>query len=158
MKLTPHNTRILNHYHPITSLTLENSSIYLVPGGRFLLVSSRTGIMSLMDLGHNSHVVAKQIASVIFEHPTTEFDVQGTPDNLGNTDLYCSPSHQSHWAIHIGQKFSKSSHYLHQHHLLIFSSLRASFVLSQQGPFLHTAILLILVCIISSPIPLLDGL
>ena len=46
-------THIVRHYDPRNSdLVLENSTIYLVPGEQFLLVSSTTGVLSPMDLGY----------------------------------------------------------------------------------------------------------
>jgi hypothetical protein len=82
----PYVTRIVHHRDPRNSdLVLENSTIYLVPGGRFLLVSSTTGVLSLMDLGYDPHALTEPIsvASVVLEHVITNFEVQATADGLG---------------------------------------------------------------------------
>ena len=91
--LHPHNnrvpymmTRIVHHHDPRNSdLILENLTIYLVPGGRFLLASSTTGVLSLMDLGYDPHALTEPIsvAFVVFEHVITNFEVQATADGLG---------------------------------------------------------------------------
>jgi len=85
-ELIPYFTRILHNRTPRHSdLDLENSTIYLVPGGRFLLTGSRTGIMLLWDLGYNPRASIEPfpVASIVFEHVVGEFEVQATSDGLG---------------------------------------------------------------------------
>ena len=69
-KLVPYVTHVLHHRDPINpDLPLQHKAIYLVPGGRFLLMSSTTGAMTLMDLGYPPRTVIEPfaIASAHFE-------------------------------------------------------------------------------------------
>jgi hypothetical protein len=61
----------------------QDSNIFLVPGGRFLLVSDMTGVMSLVDLGHDLHAAAKPVASIQFNNAISTFEVQATINGLG---------------------------------------------------------------------------
>jgi hypothetical protein len=65
--------------HPDLS---QDSNIFLVPGGRFLLISGTTG-MSLVDLGHDVHAAAKSVVSIQFDNVISSFEVQATTDGLG---------------------------------------------------------------------------
>lgn len=107
-ELIAHTTRVVQHLCPATSLVLENSSIYLIPGGRFLLASSLTGVMSLFDLGHNPHAVAKTIASTIFQHAFSDFDVQASSDNLGIRICIVFPFTDSSTSVKILEIFPQS--------------------------------------------------
>jgi len=71
-------TRIV--HHPDLS---QDSNIFLVPGGRFLLISDTTGVMSLVDLGYDLHAAAKPVASIQFDNAISTFEVQATTDGLG---------------------------------------------------------------------------
>ena len=68
--LIPNDTRIIYHRDLVNSSQfLDNSAMYLVPGGRFLLMSSKTGIMNLLDLGYNiPKICVKPTPSGAFHH------------------------------------------------------------------------------------------
>lgn len=71
-------TRIVHHPDLI-----QDSNIFLVPGGRFLLISDATGVMSLVDLGYHLHATAKPVASIRFDYAVSTFEVQATTNGLG---------------------------------------------------------------------------
>ena len=54
-----------------------------MPGGRFLLISGTTGVMSLVDLGYDLHAAAKPVASIQFDNAISTFEMQATTDGLG---------------------------------------------------------------------------
>jgi hypothetical protein len=94
-KLSPRVTRILycnppGSPHPLPDI----SAIYLVPGGRFLLTSSTDFVMSLWDLGYNSNISIDHspVASVVFQHIVSEFEVQATADDMGIRICIVAPS------------------------------------------------------------------
>jgi hypothetical protein len=94
-KLSPHVTCVL-HCNP-PHLPSDILTIYLVPGGRFLITSSASFVMSLWDLGYNSTVSIDQnpVASVVFNHIVSEFEVQPSADNMGLRISIVEPSNPS---------------------------------------------------------------
>jgi len=91
-KLSPHVTRIL-HCNP-PHLLPDISTIYLVPGGRFLITSSTAFVMSLWDLGYSSNISIDHspVASMVFKHIVSEFEVQATADDMGIRICIVAPS------------------------------------------------------------------
>jgi hypothetical protein len=71
----------------------DTSTIYLVPGGRYLL-TSKAFVMTLWDLGYNSNVPIDHspVASMRFTHVVEEFEVQATADDMGIRIYIVSPS------------------------------------------------------------------
>jgi hypothetical protein len=81
--LCPRATRIIDDSSFVTEVDYVSSEIFIVPGGRYLVISSRYCI-SVLDLGYTSSANCKLIASV--EPPDGEPDtcmVQATPDCMG---------------------------------------------------------------------------
>lgn len=79
-------SRILPYRLPGISDPLPDlSSIYLVPGGRFLLTSSTGSVITLWDIGYNAcaPIDPFPVASAVLEHAITKFEVQATGDGLG---------------------------------------------------------------------------
>jgi hypothetical protein len=86
--LHPRATRIMDD-SLATDFHRENARFFIVPGGRFLVIYSPDGHgISVLDLGYNSSVDCKLIASVGLEGRydfLSEFRVQATPDGMGLT-------------------------------------------------------------------------
>ena len=84
--LHPRSTRIINDSFA-TKVGYENTLIFIVPGGRYLVSYSADGI-SVLDLGYTSSADCKLIASVgvggIYGG-YSHFRVQATPDGMGLT-------------------------------------------------------------------------
>ena len=80
----PRTTRIINI--PFAEVTYFGTDVFFVPGGRYLVGSSRASI-SVLDLGYTSSADCKIIASVGQEDGSHKhsFLVQTTPDGMGLT-------------------------------------------------------------------------
>ena len=63
-----------------------NTDLFIVPGGRYLVSYSSTGIF-VWDLGYTSNNNCKLIASLGMEHGSFSCMVQATPDGMGLTVL-----------------------------------------------------------------------
>ena len=82
--LRPRETRIIND-SLVNEIDIPFTKIFIVPGGRYLVVSSYYGI-SVLDLGCTSStesVDCTLIASVGLENGSREFIVQATTDGMG---------------------------------------------------------------------------
>ena len=84
-KLCPRATRIINDL-----LATVDSTFFIVPGGRYLVISSPSINISVLDLGYNSSADCKLIASVGLNELDDRRDswgnaceVQATPDGMG---------------------------------------------------------------------------
>ena len=81
--LCPRATRFIDD-SPATEFNYNNSDIFIVPGGRYLVITSSESI-SVLDLGCTSSSDCNLIASVGVEGGYKNFIVQATPDGLGLT-------------------------------------------------------------------------
>ena len=79
--LCPRVTRFIND-SPATEFNYVTTDFFIVPGGRYLVGSSRDGI-SVWDLGYASSSDCKLIASVGLEGIFKTCLVQSTPDGMG---------------------------------------------------------------------------
>ena len=79
-ELCPRTTRNINDLFP-TVLSYHTSKFFIVPGGRYLVVSSRDSI-SVLDLGYTSSADCRVIASVGVEC-NFKCKVQATADGMG---------------------------------------------------------------------------
>ncbi|KAF8805718.1 hypothetical protein BYT27DRAFT_7142220 [Phlegmacium glaucopus] len=77
-KLCSRTTRIIDN--PLAAMV--DTEIFIVPGGRYLISHSYTGIF-VWDLGYTSSADCKLIASVAQEVGSDTCTVQATPDGLG---------------------------------------------------------------------------
>ncbi|KAF8801205.1 hypothetical protein BYT27DRAFT_7115713 [Phlegmacium glaucopus] len=78
--LSPTVTRIIDNPFPTN---LGNDAIVsLVPGGRYMVISSSKGL-GVWDLGYTSSADCKLIASVEVEANLKSGDVHATPDGMG---------------------------------------------------------------------------
>jgi hypothetical protein len=82
--LRPRATRIINNW--LTTEVDHFSDFFIVPGGRYLVISSPAGI-SVLDLGYTSSSDCKLIASIgpPVEGEYRDIIVQATPDGMGLT-------------------------------------------------------------------------
>ena len=78
--LCPRTTRIIDD--SLVVFNYVTTDFFIVPGGRYMVGSSRDGI-SVLDLGYNSSADCKLIASVGLEGIFKTCIVQGTPDGMG---------------------------------------------------------------------------
>ena len=79
--LCPRATRIIDHLF-VAGVDFESTDFFMVPGGRFLVSSSRDDI-SVLDLGYTSSADCKLIASIRPEGGSDTCIVQPTPDGKG---------------------------------------------------------------------------
>ena len=75
--LHPRKTRVI-----WDSLINIATTLFIVPGGRYLVSYSSTGIF-VWDLGYTSNTNCKLIASLGMEHEPYFFMVKPTPDGMG---------------------------------------------------------------------------
>ncbi|KAF8812844.1 hypothetical protein BYT27DRAFT_7159010, partial [Phlegmacium glaucopus] len=78
--LSPTMTRIIDNPFP-TNLG-NDATINLVPGGRYMVISSSKGL-GVWDLGYTSSAGCKLIASLEVEANLKSGDVHATPDGMG---------------------------------------------------------------------------
>ncbi|KAF8799413.1 hypothetical protein BYT27DRAFT_7120833 [Phlegmacium glaucopus] len=86
-KLCSRTTRIIDN--PL-AVMVDNPEIFIVPGGRYLISQSSSGIF-IWDLGYTSSADCKLIASVGPEGRSYHCTVQATPDGLGLIILSSCP-------------------------------------------------------------------
>jgi len=82
--LCPRATRFINDSLPI-EVNYSITSFFIVPGGRYLVVSSYDGGIYVLDLGYSSSADYKLIASVGLEGGCNSCIVQATQDGMGLT-------------------------------------------------------------------------
>ena len=89
-KLCPRSTRIINDPFP-TQIESGSPEIFIVPGGRYTVISSPKSIISVLDLGYTSSSDCKLIASVGLpanhRWSNNHLMVQATLDGVGLTIL-----------------------------------------------------------------------
>jgi hypothetical protein len=83
--LQPVRDTSLHPRDPQTLHTFQISAAYLVPGGRFLLLNSTIGTLSLYDLGYSvAHTPSDfPVTSVIWRFRVSAFSAQPTADGQG---------------------------------------------------------------------------
>ena len=79
--LCPRTTRIIDDLFT-TEVRYATSDFFIVPGGRYLVISSPDDI-SVLDLGYSPSSDCKLIASVVPESGSYTCIVQPTPDGMG---------------------------------------------------------------------------
>ena len=77
----PRATRIIDHLF-VNEVDFESTGFFIVPGGRYLVSSSRDDI-SFLDLGYTSSADCKLIASLRPEGGSDTCIVQATTDGKG---------------------------------------------------------------------------
>ena len=80
-RLLPRTTRIIDDLLA-TKVDFDSTDLFLVPGGRYLVTSSRTDI-SVLDLGYTSSADCKLMASVVPKGGNNHFMLHTTPDGMG---------------------------------------------------------------------------
>jgi hypothetical protein len=81
-----HNSNVSEMRYPRLTRVIENASyatLYIVPGGRYLVGVSKGNGLFLWDLGYVSTVDCKLVASVGLEYVFDSCMVQATPDGKG---------------------------------------------------------------------------
>ena len=80
-QMLPRTTRIIDDLFATTKVDFDDTDLFIVPGGRYLVTCSLYNI-SVLDLGYTSGADCKVIASVVPEGGSDVSIVHTTPDGM----------------------------------------------------------------------------